>query len=335
MRKLINNPDAVVEEMLRGLALVNPGVRLEPESRVIGRKDFGKKVGLVSGGGSGHEPTHAGYVGPGMLDAAVVGNVFASPSADAIVKGIEMANGGMGVLLIVKNYSGDIMNFGLAAELARDLGIEVAEVIVKDDVAVPDSTFSTGRRGVAGTIFVHKLAGAAAEAGLNLFEVTRVAQKAIDNVRSFGVSLSSCVLPAVGKPGFEMADDEMELGMGIHGEPGLERVKTMIAFEAAEYMIGKILIDLDYRDRECAVMVNGLGGTPLMELYIMAAEVDKLIKKRGLDPIRYYVGEFMTSLDMVGASISILRLDDELKQYLFAPADTPGLKEKGKCWRCQ
>ncbi|MDR0621229.1 MAG: dihydroxyacetone kinase subunit DhaK [Deltaproteobacteria bacterium] len=329
MKKIINNPDLVVEEMLYGLAVSNPQLAYDPEARVISRKEKKAKVGLVSGGGSGHEPAHAGYVGTGMLDAAVAGNVFASPPPDRVLKGIEAAQSGQGVLLIIKNYSGDTMNFGMAAELARDGGTEVAEVIVKDDVAVPDSTYSTGRRGVAGTVFVHKIAGAAAEEGLALSDVSRVAQKTADNVRSFGISLSSCILPAVGKPGFSLAEDEIELGMGIHGEPGVERVKTLPAAKVAEVMVDKILADLDYQGSECAAIVNGCGGTPLMELYILAGEVDKLLKAKGVNPIRYYVGQYMTSLEMAGASLSLLRLDAELKQFLFAPADTPAFKEKG------
>lgn len=329
MKKILNKPDRVVSDMLKGFAAVNPHVLYDPENEVISRREKSAKVGLVSGGGSGHEPAHAGYVGSGMLDAAVAGNVFASPSPDRVLKGIEAANSGKGVLLIIKNYSGDIMNFEMAGEMAGDLGIQVASVVVRDDVAVPESTYSTGRRGIAGTVFVHKTAGARAEQGANLSEVARVAQKAVDNVRSLGISLSSCILPGVGKAGFSLADDEMELGMGIHGEPGIERCKLMSAADIAAVMVGKILADMDCRNRECAVMVNGLGGTPLMELYILAAEVDALLRTEKVTPAKYYVGEYMTSLEMAGASLTLLRLDAELKALLLAPCRAPAFKEEG------
>lgn len=327
MKKIINSPDCVVSDMLAGLAAVNPGVRYDSEGEVIHRAVKGDKVGLVSGGGSGHEPAHAGYVGRGMLDAAVAGNVFASPDPARILKGIEHADSGHGVLLIIKNYSGDIMNFELAGELAAEMDVTVKSVIVRDDVAVPESTYSTGRRGIAGTVFVHKAAGAKAEAGGSLEEVAAAAQKAADNVRSFGVSLSSCILPGVGAPGFTIGEDEMEVGMGIHGEPGIEQTAMKTAAEIAALMVDQITADLDYTGRETAVMVNGLGGTPIMELYILAGEVDRLLKARGVIPFRYYVGNFMTSLEMAGASLSLLRLDGELKELLLAPCDTMALKE--------
>lgn len=323
MKKIINQPDTVVSDMLYGMSIVSPKIGYDPEGEVIFRhKKKEGKVGLVSGGGSGHEPAHAGYVGYGMLDAAVAGNIFASPSPDRILKGIDAANGGKGVLLIVKNYSGDIMNFELAGELAADMEIPIRTVVVKDDVAVPESTYSTGRRGIAGTVFVHKIAGAMAEAGANLDQVAEVAQNVVDNVRSFGISISACTLPSVGKPGFSIGEGQMELGMGIHGEPGIQQAKMGSAKEIAEIMVEKICADLDYTGRETAVMVNGLGGTPLMELYILAGEVDRLLKKREILPVRYYVGNFMTSLEMAGASLSLLRLDGKLRELLLAPCDT-------------
>lgn len=326
MKKFINAPDTVVSDMLAGLAAANPEVCYDPEGEVIYRKVKGDKVGLVSGGGSGHEPAHAGYVGRGMLDAAVAGNVFASPDPARILKGIEHADGGHGVLLIIKNYSGDIMNFEMAGELAGDMDIPVKSVIVKDDVAVQESTFSTGRRGISGTVFVHKIAGARAEAGGTLEEVAEIAQRAADNVRSFGVSLTSCILPGVGTPGFTIGEDQMEVGMGIHGEPGIEQCPMKTAAQVAELMVGKITADLDYAGREAAVMINGLGGTPMMELCILAGEVDKLLKSKDIRPVKYFVGNFMTSLEMAGASLSLLRLDDELKELLLAPCDTMALK---------
>lgn len=326
MKKIINNPDNVVSEMLEGMAKAHPELIYFKDYEVISRRVKSSKVGIVSGGGSGHEPAHAGYVGKGMLDAAVAGNVFASPSPDRILKGIEEANGGEGVLLIIKNYSGDIMNFQMAKELAEMEGIRVDSVVVKDDVAVPDSTYSTGRRGIAGTVFVHKIAGAKAEMGGSLEEVKAAAEKAIQNIRSMGMAMSPCILPGVGKPGFELGEDEIEVGMGIHGEPGIERKKIMSAQELAEELVGKILADMDYSNSEVAVMVNGLGATPLMELYILNNEVEKILSRHNIRIHRTYVGNFMTSLEMAGCSVTLLKLDDELKELLDAPCNTPAFK---------
>ncbi len=328
MKKIINDPNNVVEEMLQGIEIANPNIVYDREGVVIARKEKSKKVGLVSGGGSGHEPAHAGYVGYGMLDAAVSGNVFASPSPDRVLKGIQLADSGKGVLLIIKNYAGDIMNFEIAEELAEMEDIEVDHVIVKDDVSVEDHEDSTGRRGISGTVFVHKVAGAKAESGASLSEVKRVAEKVIDNVRSFGVSLTACTIPAVGTPGFSIGEDQMEIGMGIHGEAGIEQLNLKPSKEIAEIIINKILSDKDFKTSEVAVMINGLGGTPLMELYILAQDVDKILKEKGLKPIKYYVGNFMTAIEMAGASVSILKLDEELKDLLLSPCDTLALKEK-------
>lgn len=327
MKKIMNQADNVVSDMLTGIAAVNPNVAYDSEGEVIYRKNKTEKVGLVSGGGSGHEPAHAGYVGKGMLDAAVAGNVFASPDPARILNGIEHANSGKGVLLIIKNYSGDIMNFEMAADLAADFDVEVKKLIVRDDVAVQESTFSTGRRGISGTVFVHKIAGATAEAGGSLDEVAEIAQRVADNVRSFGVSLSSCILPGVGAPGFVIEEGMMELGMGIHGEPGIEKITMKSAAEIADIMVEKITSDLDYTGKEAAIMVNGLGGTPLMELYILAGEIDKRVRAKGITSVKYMVGNYMTALEMAGASVSMLRLDDELKEYLLAPCDTAAWKE--------
>lgn len=327
MKKIINDPNQVVSDMLAGMAAVNPEVCYDREGEVIYRRKKTEKVGIVSGGGSGHEPAHAGYVGMGMLDAAVAGNVFASPDPARILNGIEHADSGRGVLLVIKNYSGDIMNFEMAADLAADMDIPVRSVVVRDDVAVKESTYSTGRRGIAGTVFVHKIAGARAEAGGTLEEVAELAQRTADNVRSFGVSLSSCILPAVGAPGFAIGEGQMELGMGIHGEPGIEQTAMKQASEIAEIMVEKITADLDYSGAETAVIVNGLGGTPLMELYILAGEIDQKLRAKNITPVKYLTGNFMTSLEMAGASMSMLRLDDEMKQYLTAPCDTMAWKE--------
>jgi dihydroxyacetone kinase-like protein len=261
-----------------------------------------------------------------MLDAAVAGNVFSSPSPDRIIKGIQEANSGEGVLLIIKNYSGDIMNFDMARELAEMEDIAVESVIVKDDVAVPDSTYSTGRRGIAGTIFVHKVAGAKAETGAPLSEVKAAAEKAIANIRTMGMAMTPCTLPAVGKPGFQLGENEIEIGMGIHGEPGVGRSEIKSAAELADILLSRILEDMDYTNSEVALLINGLGGTPLMELYILNHEVEKLLTEKGIKIYRTFVGNYMTSLDMSGCSITLMKLDDELKELLDAPCDTPALK---------
>ena len=328
MKKLINNPNDVVSEMLQGLAKANPNVVYAGEGvEVISRKEKKSgKVGVISGGGSGHEPAHAGYVGKGMLDAAVAGNVFASPSPDRIIEGIKSANSGAGVLMVIKNYSGDIMNFEMAGELASMEDIETASVVVKDDVAVPNSTYSTGRRGIAGTVFVHKVAGAAAEMGKSLSEVQAAAQKAADNVRSMGMAMSPCILPGVGTPGFQLAEQEVEIGMGIHGEPGVSREELRPAKDIAEELVGRILADYDYSNSEVAVMINGLGGTPLMELYIMNNEVEKILTAKGIKIYRTFVGNYMTSLEMAGCSVTLLKLDEELKDYLDYPSEAPAFR---------
>ncbi len=326
MKKIINSPDHVVSEMLEGMAKAHPELVYFKEAEVIARKEKGKKVGVVSGGGSGHEPAHAGYVGKGMLDAAVSGNVFASPSPDRVLKGIEEANSGEGVLLVIKNYSGDIMNFQMAKDLAEMDDIQVEFVVVRDDVAVQDSTYSTGRRGIAGTVFVHKIAGAKAEAGGSLVEVKAVAEKAIANIRSMGMAMSSCILPGVGKPSFVLGENEIELGMGIHGEPGIEKSTILTAKEVAQKLTEKVLADYDYKDSDVAVMINGLGATPLMELYILNNEVEKILSENNIRVYKSYVGNYMTSLEMSGASVTLMKLDDELKTLIDAPCDTPALK---------
>ena len=328
MKKIINDPERVVSEMLAGIEISDSSLKYIPGFEVIARREPNKeKVAIISGGGSGHEPAHAGYVGRGMLDAAVAGNVFASPSPDRILEAIHQVGGDKGVLMVIKNYSGDIMNFSMAAELAEMEGYKVMSVVTRDDVAVPESTYSTGRRGIAGTVFVHKIAGAAAEAGRSLEEVRDVAQKVIDNTRSMGMAMSPCILPGVGKPGFVLADDEIEVGMGIHGEPGVERTSVKTSKELAEILCGHILADMDFSGSDCAVMVNGLGGTPLMELYILTNDVNALLREKGINPVRRYVGNYMTSLEMSGCSVSLLRLDDEMKAYLDAPAHTAAWRE--------
>ncbi|TYP58849.1 dihydroxyacetone kinase subunit DhaK [Thermosediminibacter litoriperuensis] len=331
MKKLINNPETVVEEMLEGMVRAFPQyVRKLEGYNVIVRADapVKGKVALVSGGGSGHEPSHAGYVGRGMLDAGVAGAVFTSPTPDQIFEAIKAVDGGAGVLLIIKNYTGDVMNFEMAREMAQMEGIQVASVTVNDDVAVENSTYTVGRRGIAGTVFVHKIAGAKAQAGGMLEEVKAVAEKVIKNVRSMGMALTPCIVPAAGKPNFTLSEDEMEIGMGIHGEPGTMRTKLMKANEVVDHLMSKILADLPVESGdEVAVMVNGLGGTPLMELLILNRKASQILEDKGIKVYRTYVGEFMTSLEMAGASITLLKLDDELKSLLDAPADTPAFKQ--------
>jgi len=285
------------------------------------------KVALVSGGGSGHEPSHAGFLGEGMLDGAVAGEVFTSPTPDQVFEAIKAVDQGEGVLLVIKNYTGDIMNFEMAGEMAEAEGIDVKQVVVNDDVAVENSTYTTGRRGIAGTIFVHKVAGAAAEAGKSLDEVQSLANKVIDNVRSMGMSLTPCTIPAAGKPGFELEEDEMEVGLGIHGEPGTYKDEIKTADEIAEILVGKILDDIEYKSGDkAAVLINGLGGTPLMELYIVNRKVKELLDEKGIEVYKTIVGNFMTSLEMAGCSVSLLKLDDELIEYLDAKADTIAYK---------
>ena len=284
------------------------------------------KVALISGGGSGHEPAHGGYVGEGMLDAAVAGAVFTSPTPDQVLEGIKAVATDAGVLMVIKNYTGDVMNFEMAADMARDEGIKVAQVVVNDDVAVKDSLYTVGRRGVAGTVFVHKIAGALAETGADLEAVQAVAQKVIDNVRTMGAAIAPCTVPAAGKPGFELGEDEMEVGIGIHGEPGTHREPLKTADEIVDMLLAQILADLDFAGSEVAVMINSAGATPLMELFILNNRVADVLAEKGVKVYKTLVGEFMTSIEMAGFSISLLKLDSQLKELLDAKADTPGFK---------
>ena len=326
MKKVINHPEQVVEEMLQGVVLAHPQYvkRVEGFNVVVRTNAPTAKVALVSGGGSGHEPTHGGYVGKGMLDGAVAGAVFTSPTPDQVFEAIKAVNGGKGVLLVIKNYTGDVLNFEMAGEMAAAEGIEVEKVVVNDDVAVENSTWTTGRRGIAGTIFIHKIAGAKAETGASLGEVKAVAEKVIANVRSMGMALAPCTVPAAGKPSFTLAENEIEIGMGIHGEPGTHREAIRSADEITAHLVDKILADMPLESgQEVAVMVNGLGGTPLMELYIVNRKVAELLSGKGIKTVKTYVGNYMTSLEMAGFSVSVLKLDNELKELLLAPADTP------------
>ena len=330
MKKIINVPENVVEEMLQGVVLAHPEYVKRVEGfNVLVRANKGDKVALVSGGGSGHEPAHGGFVGEGMLDGAVAGAVFTSPTPDQVFEAIKAVDNGKGVLLVIKNYTGDVMNFEMAAEMAAAEGINVEKVIVDDDVAVENSTWTVGQRGIAGTIFVHKIAGAKAEAGGSLAEVQAVAQKVIANVASMGMALAPCTVPAAGKPSFELAEDEVEIGMGIHGEPGTHREKISSADEITTHLMDKIFNNLTISSGdEVAVLVNGLGATPLMEVYIVNKKVSDLLGAKGIKTAKTYVGNYMTSLEMAGFSISILKLDEEIKSLLFATADTPAFVQK-------
>lgn len=328
MKKFINNPDDVVKESLAGMAAAHKELRIDLESKVVYRADgpVKGKVALISGGGSGHEPLHGGFVGHGMLDAAVAGEVFTSPTPDQVEAAIKGADGGAGVLLIIKNYTGDVINFQMAAELATGAGIEVADIVVDDDVAVQDSSFTAGRRGVGLTVLLEKLAGAAAEEGRDLAGVKAVAEEVLANGRTMGVALTAVTLPAVGKPSFDLPDDEIEMGVGIHGEPGRERVKIKSAHEIAEDLVDAVTDDLDFTDAPAIVMLNGMGGTPLIELYLMYGEVEKLLAEKGVKVVRNLVGNYITSIDMAGASLTVLKASDDLLKLWDAPVNTPGLK---------
>jgi dihydroxyacetone kinase-like protein len=327
MKKLINAPDDVVTDALAGLAAAHPSLRLDAENKVVIRGDAPRsgKVGLVSGGGSGHEPLHGGFVGYGMLDAACAGEVFTSPVPDQMLAATQAVNGGAGVLHIVKNYTGDILNFQLAAELADDEGIEVVSVVVNDDVAVQDSLYTAGRRGVGATVFVEKITGALAEEGAPLADVAAIAREVNERSRSFGVALTSATLPAVGKPSFELAESEIEFGIGIHGEPGRERTTLTSANDLADKVLDAIGDDMPLSG-DLLVMVNGMGGTPLMELYILFAEVQRYIEGHGARVARNLVGNYITSLDMQGFSVTVTQLTDTLTRLWDAPVDTPGLR---------
>ena len=329
MKKLINKVDDVEREMIEGLAKAAPKKlrKLDEGTITVRTPKKEGKVALVSGGGSGHEPAHGGYVGEGMLDCAVAGSVFTSPTPDQIYEGIKAVATEAGVLAIVKNYTGDVLNFEMAIDMAKEEGVHADYVIVNDDVAVKDSLYTTGRRGVAGTIFVHKIAGARAEEGASLAEVKACAEHVIKNVRSMGMAIAPCTVPAAGKHGFTLADDEIEIGIGIHGEPGTSREKMLSANEAAKRLLDTILADLDYSGREVAVLVNGMGATPLMELYIINDFVQDYMKEKGVKVYDTMVGNYMTAIEMAGFSLSLLRLDENMKRLYDAKADTLAWKK--------
>ena len=331
MKKLVNDPADVVSEALRGFEAAHADrVRVDHDGKIVYRKDAPRdgKVGLVSGGGSGHEPMHGGFVGLGMLDAACAGEVFTSPVPDQMMEATKNVDGGAGVLHIVKNYTGDVMNFEMAAEMAAaDTGTEVVSVVTDDDVAVQDSLYTAGRRGVGVTVLLEKIVGAAAEEGRSLSEVADLARRVNENGRSMGMALTSCTVPAAGKPTFDLAEDEMELGIGIHGEPGRQRLPLAPARDVAALLLDPVLADLPYgRGDSVLAFVNGMGGTPLIELYLMYGEIAPLLDRAGITVVRSLVGNYITSLEMAGCSVTLLKVDDELIRLWDAPVNTPGMR---------
>jgi dihydroxyacetone kinase-like protein len=330
MKKLVNDPADVVAEALLGIETAHPDVRVDHTHKIIYRADapVAGKVGLISGGGSGHEPLHGGFVGPGMLDAACAGEVFTSPVPDQMLEATKLVDGGAGVIHIVKNYTGDVMNFEMAGELAAaETGVEVASVVTDDDVAVQDSLYTAGRRGVGVTVILEKIAGAAAEQGRPLSEVADVAKLVNANGRSMGMALTSCTVPAVGKPTFELGEDEMEIGIGIHGEPGRRRVPLAPAKDIAEMLVEPIVSDLPFGNGDAVIaLVNGMGGTPLIELYLMYNEVARILTRHGVEIARSLVGPYITSLEMAGCSVTLVKLTDDLLALWDAPVRTPALR---------
>ena len=330
MKKLINDPDAVVRESLEGFARAHPdlvSVHFDPTYVVRADGVPEGRVGVLSGGGSGHEPMHGGFVGRGMLDAACPGEVFTSPTPDQMLAATTAVDASAGVLHIVKNYTGDVMNFDMAAEMGEDQDINVRSIVVNDDVAVEDSTYTAGRRGVGGTVLIEKICGAAADDGYSLDDLAALAEQCNEEVRSMGMALTPCTVPSAGEPTFELADDEMEIGIGIHGEPGRERRNVAPADEIVEMLMEPILHDLPFKDGDDVLLfVNGMGGTPLMELYVAYRKAAEIADKHGLTVVRNLVGPYITSLEMAGLSITLLRMNDELARLWDAPVHTPALR---------
>ena len=327
MKKLINSPDTVLADALRGVAAAHPELTVDLENRlVISNAPRENRVAIISGGGSGHEPLHSGFVGAGMLDAACAGEIFTSPTPDQMLAAAQAVDAGAGVLFIVKNYTGDVLNFEMAAELAGDEGIQTASVVVADDVAVQDSTWTAGRRGVGTTVIVEKIAGAAAAEGKPLAEVAAIAERVSSAGRSMGVALTSCTVPAVGHPSFDLPEDEMEVGVGIHGEPGRKRVPLEDAKGIAKDIVTAITDDLDFTGAPVIALLSGLGGTPLIELYVIYADIAAALAERGIEVARVLVGDYITSLDMAGCSLTLVKADDEMLRLWDAPVNTTALR---------
>ena len=330
MKKLINNPEDVVKEELKGIELAHPDlvkVFYDPDFIVRADAPVQGKVALVSGGGSGHEPMHGGFVGKGMLDGACPGAVFTSPTPDQMLEATKAVDGGAGVLHIVKNYTGDVMNFDMAADLARGEGIEVESVLVDDDVAVENSTWTAGRRGVGLTVLMEKIVGAAAEEGRSLKECADLARKVNGQGRSMGMALTSCTVPHVGSPSFDLPEDEMEIGIGIHGEPGRHRIKLESADKITEMLVKPVVEDLPFKEgEEVLLFVNSMGGTPLIELYSVYRKAVELLEAKGIKVVRHLIGPYITSLEMAGMSITLLKMDEDLKKLWDAPVKTAGMR---------
>ncbi|MBS5989061.1 dihydroxyacetone kinase subunit DhaK [Anaerococcus hydrogenalis] len=324
MKKIINDPDMIIKEMLNGLYKANQDkVKLNEDLKIIYRKDLPikGKVGLISGGGSGHEPAHAGYVGDGMLDCAICGEIFTSPTPDQVLEAIKLADSGQGVFMVIKNYTGDVMNFDMAKEMAEMDGIKVDYIIVNDDVAVEDSTYTSGRRGIAGTIFVHKVLGAMARDGKSLQEIKAMAEKIVKNIKSMGMATKACINPISGKESFDLSEGDMEIGVGIHGEPGVKQEKIKSANEISKELVDHILEDFDNLDGDFALMVNGMGQTTEMELFIVNNYVNDYLKEKNISIKKTFVGNYMTSMDMAGFSLTLFKVDDEVLKYLEEKVD--------------
>lgn len=324
MKKIINDPNMIIKEMLNGLYKANQDkVKLNEDLKIIYRKDLPikGKVGLISGGGSGHEPAHAGYVGDGMLDCAICGEIFTSPTPDQVLEAIKLADSGQGVFMVIKNYTGDVMNFDMAKDMAEMDGIKVDYIIVNDDVAVEDSTYTSGRRGIAGTIFVHKVLGAMARDGKSLQEIKAMAEKIVKNIKSMGMATKACINPISGKESFDLSEGDMEIGVGIHGEPGVKQEKIKSANEISKELVDHILEDFDNLDGDFVLMVNGMGQTTEMELFVVNNYVNDYLKEKNISIKKTFVGNYMTSMDMAGFSLTLFKVDDEVLKYLEEKVD--------------
>ena len=324
MKKIINDKDKIISQMLNGLQKANEDkVKINEELKIVYRKDLPikGKVGLISGGGSGHEPAHAGYVGDGMLDCAICGEIFTSPTPDQVLEAIKLADSGEGVFMVIKNYTGDVMNFEMAKDMAEMEGINVDYIIVNDDVAVEDSTYTTGRRGIAGTIFVHKVLGAMARSGKNLNEMKAMAEKIVKNIKSMGMATKACINPISGKESFDLSEEDMEIGVGIHGEPGVKQEKIKTADEISKELLDHILDDYENLDGDFVLMVNGMGQTTEMELFIVNNFASDYLKEKNINIKKTFLGNYMTSMDMAGFSLTLFKVDDEILKLLEENVD--------------